>query len=152
MGILVVSKNHQYLKVILICLSSGSSSERLWSIPWMTLGASSFYCHFFFYKIGSLKLLPLPHATYSLFPIPKQNNTVIASTIFLFSILAIALWLVCPIFLQKAILHLLCSLWLCLWRQIQTTQDHSKWENRTLFKVLCWGQLRYLTEQTHCYL
>lgn len=81
MGSLVVSKNYQHFKVTLICLSSGSSSERPWPIPCMILGASSFYWHFFFYEIGSLKLLPLPHTAYPLFPIPKQNNRVIASTI-----------------------------------------------------------------------
>lgn len=81
MGSLVVSKNYQHFKVTLICLSSGSSSERPWPISCMILGASSFYWHFFFYEIGSLKLLPLPHTAYPLFPIPKQNNRVIASTI-----------------------------------------------------------------------
>lgn len=111
MGSLIVSKNYQHFKETLICLSSGSSSERPWPIPCMILGASSFYWHFFFYEIGSLKLLSLPHTAYPPLPIPKQQGDCqyhfVCSS---FSLLPSGQFI--PYFCKRQF-HIFCGLYVC---------------------------------------
>lgn len=67
--------------------------------------------------MGSLKLFPLPHTTYSLFPIPKLNNNRTTGWLpvpfCLFSISAIAPWTVVPYFCKRQFYDL-CALFGCV--------------------------------------